>query len=43
MIAVDFLSISSSVKAGLAGVWGSGGLAGVSRFTVHRDDKGCRE
>lgn len=34
MMAVDFLLSSSSVKAGLVGVWGGGGVA-VSRFAVH--------
>lgn len=35
MMAVDFLPSSSSVKAGLVGVWGGGGVAVFSRFTVH--------
>lgn len=34
MMAVDFLFISSSVKEGLLGVGGGGGVMGVSRFTV---------
>lgn len=35
MMAVDFLLSSSSLKAGLVGGWGGGGVAAVSRFTVH--------
>lgn len=38
MMAVDFLLSSSSVKAGLVGVWGGGGVA-VSRFAVHTQKK----
>lgn len=38
MMAVDFLLSSSSVKAGLVGVWGGGGVA-VSRFAVHTHRK----
>lgn len=33
-MAVDFLLSSSSLKAGLVGLCGGGGVA-VSRFTVH--------
>lgn len=39
MIAVDFLSISSSVKAALVEVWGRGGVVVFSRFTVHAHKK----
>lgn len=34
-MAVDFLLSSSSLKAGLVGLCGGGGVAIVSRFTVH--------
>lgn len=33
-MAVDFLLSSSSLKAGLVGLCGGGGVAVVSRFTV---------
>lgn len=39
MMAVDFFSNSSSVKAGLVGVWGGGGVAAFSLFAVHRTTK----
>lgn len=39
MMAVDFLFSSSSVKAGLVGVWGGGGVAVVSRFAVQTQNK----
>lgn len=39
MMAVDFLFSSSSVKAGLVGVWGGGGVAVVSRFAVQTKQK----
>lgn len=37
MMAVDFFSNSSSVKAGLVGVCGGGGVEAVSLFTVHKN------
>lgn len=43
MMAVDFFSSSSSVKAGLVGVWGGGGVAAVSRFTVHTHTQNKKE
>ncbi|TNN39034.1 hypothetical protein EYF80_050783 [Liparis tanakae] len=42
MMAVDFLLSSSSLRAGLEGVGAGGGVAAVSRFTVHGQNKNMK-